>query len=121
MMGWVMGNLVFLLGRHIDLDLFTRSFIKGPEDDDPRNMTASMLHTTGTPHQTMMQPQSEFSLKFLPPSRSESERELRQLIDQCVEEKEQVETGELSSLCGQHWPKLIYVYILTYLHTYILH
>jgi len=83
--------------KDIDVTLNHLSMSEGPEDDDPRNMTASMLHTTGTPHQTMMQPQSEFSLKFLPPSRSESERELRQLIDQCVEEKEQVETA-LSTL-----------------------
>ena len=69
-----------------------------------RNVTTSMLHTTTTPHKAMLhaaatplkplaQPQSEFNLQFLPPLRSESERDLRRLIDECVEEKERVETG----------------------------
>lgn len=87
--------------KEIDLTLNHLSMSENMENEDPRNMTTSMLHmtTTTTPRKSMLQPQAEFALKFLPPMRSESENELRQLIDQCVEEKNKVETA-LATLDG---------------------
>jgi len=90
--------------KDIDVTLNQLSMSESPEEDDMRNVTTSMLHTTTTPHKAMLhaaatplkplaQPQSEFNLQFLPPLRSESERDLRRLIDECVEEKERVETA----------------------------
>ena len=52
-----------------------------------------MLHTTAH-HHTTINPATDFAFNVLPPNKSESERELRRLIDECVEEKEQVEAGK---------------------------
>ena len=75
---------------------------KSPDDDyDLRQMqnvtTGSMLHTTGGHHQTTLH-QKDFALNALPPMKSQAERTLRLLLDDCVGEKEQVEAGRCKFL-----------------------
>jgi len=89
--------------KEIDLTLNHLSMSEHQDDDDQRHIqnvtTSSVLHTTSHhhPHQTTILPQTDFAFNVLPPNKSESERQLRQLIDECVEETERLEIG-LASL-----------------------
>lgn len=86
-----------------DIDLTVNHLTsEAPEDDDHRNLTnitTSRISTSSTGLSMLQAATPEFALSALPPGKTEAEQKLVQLIDECAEEKKEVE-AQLEILQG---------------------